>query len=43
MKAQIQIDAGGRKRVAEACAEPCTIQLGMCIIGGKWKASIAVD
>ncbi|MCG8487635.1 MAG: helix-turn-helix transcriptional regulator [Chromatiales bacterium] len=40
MKAQIQIDVAGRKRVADACTEPCPIERGMRIIGGKWKGSI---
>ena len=40
MKSHIQIEANGRKAVTDACAEPCPIERGMRIIGGKWKGSI---
>lgn len=30
----------GRKAVLEPCDEPCSIERGMRIIGGKWKGSI---
>ncbi len=40
MKAAVSIDADGRKRVAEPCLEPCPIERGMRLIGGKWKGSI---
>lgn len=36
----VQIEANGRKTVAGACTEPCPIERGMRIIGGKWKGSI---
>ena len=32
-------DAGNRG-IAETCEEPCAIERGMRIIGGKWKGSI---
>lgn len=40
MKPDIQIEANGRKTVPNACTEPCPIERGMRIIGGKWKGSI---
>ena len=40
MKASIAIDDKGRKRVLEPCLEPCPIERGMRLIGGKWKGSI---
>jgi len=40
MKSHIQVEANGRKSVVNACTEPCPIERGMRIIGGKWKGSI---
>ncbi|MCG7522702.1 helix-turn-helix domain-containing protein [Ruegeria sp. Ofav3-42] len=40
MRARIENDTKGRRRVYEACAEPCAIERGMRIIGGKWTGSI---
>ena len=40
MKARVETDATGRKTVREPCSEPCPIERGMRIIGGKWKGSI---
>ena len=40
MKSHLQIEANGRKTITDACAEPCPIERGMRIIGGKWKGSI---
>ena len=40
MRAQIETGPGGRKTVQHACTEPCAIERGMRIIGGKWKGSI---
>ncbi len=40
MKSHIRIEAKGRKAVTDACTEPCPIERGMRIIGGKWKGSI---
>jgi DNA-binding HxlR family transcriptional regulator len=40
VKATITTDADGRKTVAEPCLEPCPIERGMRMIGGKWKGSI---
>ncbi len=40
MKARVEQDAKGRRRVHDACAEPCAIERGMRIIGGKWTGSI---
>lgn len=33
-------DKNGRRVVSNACAEPCAIERGMRIIGGKWTGSI---
>ena len=40
MRARIEADTKGRRQVFEACAEPCAIERGMRIIGGKWTGSI---
>ncbi len=40
MKAAISIDPEGRKKVSEPCLEPCPIERGMRLLGGKWKGSI---
>lgn len=40
MDAHISRDARGRKTVKEACLEPCAIERGMRILGGKWTGSI---
>lgn len=40
MKATIVTTPDGRKSVAEPCLEPCPIERGMRMIGGKWKGSI---
>ena len=40
MKSAIQVDDAGRKHVMEPCLEPCPIERGMRLIGGKWKGSI---
>ena len=40
MKAAITIDSDGRKQVPEPCLEPCPIERGMRLLGGKWKGSI---
>ncbi|MEM6252928.1 MAG: helix-turn-helix domain-containing protein [Cyanobacteria bacterium P01_D01_bin.156] len=37
---QITTDSNGRKTVAEPCLEPCPIERGMRVLGGKWKGSI---
>ncbi len=39
-KAKVELKPDGRKTVIDACTEPCTIERGMRIIGGKWKGSI---
>ena len=36
----IATDARGRKHVLEPCLEPCSIERGMRVLGGKWKGSI---
>ena len=33
-------DRTGRRHAVEACLEPCPIERGMRIIGGKWTGSI---
>lgn len=40
MKSKIKKDEKGRKKVIDACTEPCAIEKGMRLIGGKWKGSI---
>ncbi len=40
MESKINIDSKGRKIVEQPCNEPCPIERGMRIIGGKWKGSI---
>jgi len=40
MKALIEVSANRRKQVTRPCTEPCPIERGMRIIGGKWKGSI---
>ncbi|MEL6302753.1 MAG: helix-turn-helix domain-containing protein [Pseudomonadota bacterium] len=40
MKASVTDGAGGRRVVENACTEPCPIERGMRIIGGKWTGSI---
>ena len=40
MKAAVSVDSEGRKTVDEPCLEPCPIERGMRLIGGKWKGSI---
>ena len=40
MQATVSIDPKGRKIVSEPCLEPCPIERGMRMIGGKWKGSI---
>ena len=36
MRARVEDDAQGKRLVYEACFEPCAIEKGMRIIGGKW-------
>ena len=40
MESAIKTDSKGRKKVFNACMEPCAIEKGMRLIGGKWKGSI---
>ena len=40
VKASVELKPDGRKTVINACTEPCAIERGMRIIGGKWKGSI---
>jgi len=40
VKARVEEDARGRRHVHDACVEPCAIERGMRIIGGKWTGSI---
>jgi len=40
MRSRIKVDEKGRKTVIDACDEPCAIEKGMRLIGGKWKGSI---
>lgn len=36
----ITTDAQGRKQAVDPCLEPCPIERGMRVVGGKWKGSI---
>ena len=40
MKAKVINQKNGRKAVQNPCDEPCAIERGMRIIGGKWTGSI---
>jgi DNA-binding HxlR family transcriptional regulator len=40
MQARIEEDTQGRRSARNACAEPCSIERGMRILGGKWTGSI---
>ncbi|MDW3205339.1 MAG: helix-turn-helix domain-containing protein [Alphaproteobacteria bacterium] len=40
MEARVEEDAKGRRHVHDACLEPCAIERGMRIVGGKWTGSI---
>ena len=40
MRARVDEDDRGRRQVHDACFEPCAIERGMRIIGGKWTGSI---
>lgn len=40
MDARVESDDQGRKIAVEACAEPCAIERGMRVLGGKWTGSI---
>ena len=39
-KSDIVMNEKGQKRAVAPCLEPCAIERGMRIIGGKWKGSI---
>lgn len=40
MRAQVKQDERGRRQAVDACLEPCPVEKGMRIIGGKWTGSI---
>lgn len=40
MDARVETDGQGRKSVAVPCLEPCAIERGMRLVGGKWTGSI---
>lgn len=40
MDSVINTDEQGRKTAINACMEPCAIERGMRLIGGKWTGSI---
>lgn len=40
MKTTVETMANGQKKVTNPCVEPCSVERGMRILGGKWKASI---
>lgn len=40
LESEVKVDKRGRKSVVNVCSEPCAIEKGMRILGGKWKGSI---
>ena len=40
MKASVKEDDKGRRVAADPCVEPCAIEMGMRVLGGKWTGSI---
>ncbi len=40
MKASVETDPQGRRHALQACMEPCAIERGMRVLGGKWTGSI---
>ncbi|MEM7705346.1 MAG: helix-turn-helix domain-containing protein [Pseudomonadota bacterium] len=40
MRASVEVDGKGRREARNPCLEPCAIERGMRIIGGKWTGSI---
>ncbi|ASG65128.1 transcriptional regulator [Idiomarina piscisalsi] len=40
MESSVQTDSKGKKTVIKPCLEPCAIEKGMRLIGGKWTGSI---
>lgn len=40
MEAFVTEDEKGRRQVASPCMEPCAIEKGMRILGGKWTGSL---
>jgi DNA-binding HxlR family transcriptional regulator len=40
MDARVEEDGTGRRQAYNVCLEPCAIERGMRIIGGKWTGSI---
>ena len=40
MESVVKTDSKGRKKVLNMCTEPCAIEKGMRLIGGKWTGSI---
>ncbi|MEO1080105.1 MAG: helix-turn-helix domain-containing protein [Pseudomonadota bacterium] len=40
MGSYIETDARGRKTAKNVCVEPCAIENGMRLLGGKWTGSI---
>ena len=40
MKSRVETKINGQKNVVNPCLGPCSIERGMRVLGGKWKASI---
>ena len=40
MESVVKVESKGRKSVINTCTEPCAIEKGMRLIGGKWKGSL---
>ncbi|MEM9102263.1 MAG: helix-turn-helix domain-containing protein [Pseudomonadota bacterium] len=40
MQSFVKTDSYGRKKAVNVCTEPCAIEKGMRLIGGKWTGSL---
>ena len=40
MQSYVETDADGKKTAVNVCKEPCAIERGMRLIGGKWTGSL---
>ena len=40
MNKPLETNTNGKKIIKNTCDEPCSVERGMRLLGGKWKASI---
>jgi DNA-binding HxlR family transcriptional regulator len=40
MKNSLETKTNNKKIITNTCIEPCSVERGMRLLGGKWKASI---